>query len=418
VSVQDTITGITQNAVTTNFGLVCDSNFTSPIRFSATLGPFARCNQAPDTVTNDARITTIDTATKQSSIVNLAIQCVEPLDVSKTAQESITQTCVWTVAKSVNPTGINLAVGASANANYQVTLSRVCTPTFHLRGDIQVCNPSQTASATVYSVRDIFNGVNIAVRCFANGADVVFPYVLAKNKCIACNYSQSFDQNENPISGKRWDGPNRAIVNSTSGVQEATAPVDFTNATTTFVGACGNLTDSLQGPLGRFCQTEVTTPRVITYSRVIGPYPTCGPRDVRNVATFTTDEGKSSNGTAVVNVLVLCPTTSTSSSSGPVSTTRQPTTTANPTSTTKAPTTASRTTAAPTTAEVKTTQVQTTALATTKAATTQLYTTKANPPSPATTGDSANADKDLNSGAMIVPSLFAVMAIVLLIAMN
>ncbi len=98
---------------------------------------------------------------------------------------------------------------------------------------------------------------------------------------------------------------NTVTANITNdGSVSATAPIDWSKATTTEIDECTAVSDTFGGSLGTVCAGQ-TTSKSFTYSRMIGPYAACGEYDVPNTASFVTnDTGTTSSASADVLVNV------------------------------------------------------------------------------------------------------------------
>ena len=211
------------------------------------------------------------------------------LEVSKTAQTSLTRTWQWTIDKSVSPDQWDLFTGDSGTSDYIVTVTKTgfVDSNWAVNGTITIHNPSSTASATITGVTDtITGGINATVNC-----GVTFPYVLAANSTLNCTYSASLP-----------DGTNRtntatATTSGAIGGGSGTAAVDFSTATVTEVNPSINVTDTFAGSLGSFSNSGSTS-----YTRIFDCDEDEGTHN--NTATIV-ETGQSDSASVTVNCYQL-----------------------------------------------------------------------------------------------------------------
>jgi len=155
------------------------------------------------------------------------------LDVTKDAHTSYTRTYDWDITKTPNADYVGF-VGDSFPHEYTITVKRTghTDSDWAVNGTITIEN-NTPFDATITGVSDVVStGMAASVDC-----GVTFPYTLAAGGTLACTYSADLPD----ASGRT----NTATV-TTSGVVgggEATADVDFSNATITEVNAEVNVTD-------------------------------------------------------------------------------------------------------------------------------------------------------------------------------
>jgi hypothetical protein len=80
---------------------------------------------------------------------------------------------------------------------------------------------------------------------------------------------------------------------------------DFGAATVEEVDECVEVTDSMAGTLGTVCAAD--GPRTFTYTKSVGPFPTCGTHTVSNTASYRgADSGATGSASAGAEVNVPC----------------------------------------------------------------------------------------------------------------
>ncbi len=109
---------------------------------------------------------------------------------------------------------------------------------------------------------------------------------------LVCTYSSSL-----PNADART---NTATATAYGVTYTADAAITF-GEPTNVIDECVTVTDSLQGVLGTACANE--SPKTWTYNRTVGPYATCGDFNVRNTASFVTND-TGATGSDNWNVLV------------------------------------------------------------------------------------------------------------------
>lgn len=237
--------------------------------------------------------------TNQSDSAFVTVNCYA-LSVSKTAATHLTRTTGWAVGKTADQSNLTLATGESFPVNYTVTINTTGTTDsdWEVSGTIAVENPAPMA-ATINGVSDIVTGsVTPSVSCGVN-----FPYSLPAGETLNCTYSGSL-----PDGAARTNTATVTLANSPSGTTDftGTAGVNFSSPTITEKDICVSVSDSLAGALGLVC-TNDTLPKTFTYTGTVGPYTVCGPRNINNTATFTTnDNGITGSSTWTLAADVPC----------------------------------------------------------------------------------------------------------------
>ena len=218
------------------------------------------------------------------------------VEVTKTAETSLTRTWTWDVEKSADQTELTLSAGQSYVVNYVVTADATAVDSdFAVSGTIMVTNPDPELAAVVESVSDVVSpDIAASVDCGAT-----FPVTLDPGDSLTCSYSTAL-----PDAATRV---NTATVTTSGPVGDGsgTAVVDFATATITEVDECADVDDTLAGALGTACGADV--PVTFAYPMQIGPFAECGEHTVVNTATTTAqDTGVTSSATWTVTVDVPC----------------------------------------------------------------------------------------------------------------
>jgi hypothetical protein len=190
----------------------------------------------------------------QSDDASVTVNCYG-LQVSKTAQTSLTRTYEWTINKSANPATLNLFTGDSGTSTYTVSVTRTghTDSSWAVSGTITVHNLSPIAAA-INSVADIVPG---SIGEASLSCDVTFPYTLAAGGTLSCTYSASL-----PDGSTRTNTATATLQNysydyhgnpTKAGTTDffGSASVDFANAKVTEVNPLIHVTDT-NGPSWTF----------------------------------------------------------------------------------------------------------------------------------------------------------------------
>jgi hypothetical protein len=218
------------------------------------------------------------------------------LKVEKTANTSFTRTYHWTIEKSADYSTLTLSTGQVVVVTYEVIVDATYTDSdWAVNGRIDFYNPT-LLNATIESVSDVITPGNIS----PNLSCPDFPYTLPPGWITGCDYSASLTDGEARL--------NTATVTTSGDVPGGsdTADVIFDDPTTV-VDECIVVTDSYGGNLGTVCVGDEELPKTFTYTRQVGPYATCGTDQVKNTASFVTnDTGAGGSSSWTVDVDVPC----------------------------------------------------------------------------------------------------------------
>jgi hypothetical protein len=260
-------------------GFACASDPNDPLpktfSYSLQVGPYADPGQY--TFTNVASFVGNAATGSDSWKVTVSVPgATQPLKVTKTAETSFTRTWNWTIDKSADRSQVTLATGQAIPVNYQVTVDATTSDSdWMVEGKITIYNPNPDTAATITGVADEISGPgNVAV---VLNCGVTFPYQLAGNGTLECDYSASL-----PDGAERV---NTATVTTSGDVPGGTdtADIQFGNPTRG-VDPSIFVRDDLAGDLGTVIAPDA--PKTFSYSLEVGPYTAYGQYTFTNVASF------------------------------------------------------------------------------------------------------------------------------------
>jgi hypothetical protein len=216
--------------------------------------------------------------------------------VKKTAETIWQRVWNWKIEKSADQSSLTLAVGQQYTVNYMVTVDANKTDSgFMVSGEISFKNDTG-GPITVTSITDtVSDGIVLPVVC----PDFSLPKTYQNGYASApCTYSGWLPNG--------LDRVNTATVTLEDGRSfTGTANVVFSDTPQTETDKCINVSDSLYGSLGTVCAGDA--PKTFTYSMTVGPYEACGNYQVKNIATFTTNDTKTTGSDDwTVDVKVPC----------------------------------------------------------------------------------------------------------------
>jgi hypothetical protein len=123
---------------------------------------------------------------------------------------------------------------------------------------------------------------------------------------LVCSYSADL-----PDATTRLNTATATLQNTPSGTTDfsGSASLNFAYAAMNKIDECIDVTDTYAGALGTVCYGVDVLPKTYTYSRVVGPYDTCGLYTVDNTAAFlTNDTGSTGSADWTVDINVPCST--------------------------------------------------------------------------------------------------------------
>lgn len=207
------------------------------------------------------------------------------VDVGKTAEPSFTRTYTWSIDKSVEPAHLDLFVGGSGAANYEVTVNRTETDSnWAVDGVITIRNPAPMA-AMITGVSDMMEGaVTTEVSC------PVLPTTLPAGGRLVCTYHA--DLPNEPVSVLL----NTAKVTTEGpvGGAEGTASVDFATAT---MNQAGYSTVHVNDTNGASWLAEGSATWTYPHAFNCGPEPGALPKHVNTATIVETQQPASTEVT-------------------------------------------------------------------------------------------------------------------------
>jgi len=266
--------------------------------FAGDLGEFSASDSATydrtfecgaDAGQHDNTATIVETG--QFDDASVTVTCYD-LSVTKTADESRTRTFEWEIDKSVNPDTWDLFDGDSGTSEYTVDITQTgfTDSAWHVEGDITIHNNHPTLAADLTAVTDAISGFGAAtVECpsltVPAAGDLVCTYEAdLPDGDTRTNTATATQQNYD------YDSDGIGTADGTTDYQ-GTAQIDFSEAVTTDVNDCVNVSDTHAGDLGEFCDSDSTT-----YERTFD----CDADEGTHDNTATIDETGQSDDASVV----------------------------------------------------------------------------------------------------------------------
>jgi hypothetical protein len=237
-----------------------------------------------------------------SDDADVTINCVA-LAVTKTAVPAFSRNYSWAIAKSVNPTTIDMFRGDSRVATYTVTATRTTQDNLYsVSGNITVSNPS-TIALEVTSLTDALDGpIAGTVACVGGNPTAGAPKTIAAGGTLVCPYTATVPNSDSRTNTATAIGriPSTANTKSFSG----TAAVNFAGVTPSVTGyASVTVNDAYNGgaptTLGTASNEGANTftyPRTFTCDADAGTKP--------NTATIV-QTGQTANASVTVTCRVL-----------------------------------------------------------------------------------------------------------------
>jgi hypothetical protein len=193
------------------------------------------------------------TAADQWPRLIVTYEIAAPLQVSKDADPAITETITWEIGKLVEPEEWHLFTGDTGTSEYTIDVTKRVVTVHSVSGDIVITNPStNTVPANIQNVTDeVSGGVGLATVSCPGG----LPQSLAIGATLTCSYGPLGLPDGSPRT-------NSATVTATGTVDggEDSALVNFAGVEATVDGFANvNVTDSFEGDLGSFNETDSVT---------------------------------------------------------------------------------------------------------------------------------------------------------------
>lgn len=274
----------------------------SPFTFTRTY----TCDGDEGEYSNVARVDITNPPDDPTATASLTVDCLD-ITVTKTSDESRTDTFHWLIDKSVTPASWELFKNDQGTSDYTITVTPdgVTQDAHNVSGVITVTGDPNAPVYIQHQVTDAIEpgGLTPTVTdCQDNGSDVVtpliVPYTLEAGHVLTCDYSQAL-----PNSDSRTNTASVVARPTPSGADKTftgSAPVDFSGAVLTEVDKSPILDDSYSGGPQDVVITNLLSPTTFTYSRTFGCDGDAGTHE--NTATLSTTPPLSDDA----SVSVLC----------------------------------------------------------------------------------------------------------------
>jgi hypothetical protein len=249
------------------------------------------CDGDEGTFSNTARVNITNPPVDPTATATLTVDCLD-VTVTKTADESRTDTYNWLIDKSVTPASWELFKGDQGTSAYTVTVTpNGVTPSGHsVSGVITVTGDP---NAPVYIQQHITDAISpggftpAVTDCEDDGADVttplVVPYTLLAGHVLTCDYTQALPNSDTRTNTAEVVAkPTSSGTNKTFTGQE---PVDFSGVTLTEVNKTVHVDDSYSGGPQDALVSDLVNPTVFNYDRTFACDADDGTHD--NTATIT-----------------------------------------------------------------------------------------------------------------------------------
>ncbi len=242
-------------------------------------------------VTNAASID----ETGASDTATVTVNCYAPV-VSKTADGTFDRDWTWEIDKTGDQTNLELAVGQQFLVNYSVTVTATSADSdYEVTGNIYVENPTGSPGSMAVDVADKIGTIDAVIDCGGGPGDTTLS--VATGVTAYCTYFVDF--------GDTMPSETTNTATVTFNSIDFTATDDFGFSLDEETDECIDLTDSQYGNLGTVCADE--SPKTITYSMYVGPYPVCATYEFRNIASFVTnDTGATGQDDWIVYIDIPC----------------------------------------------------------------------------------------------------------------
>lgn len=226
------------------------------------------------------------------------------LNVSKTADPSLTRKYSWSIDKTGDQTSMTLSRGQTSSVNYTVALTAsYADSSWRSGGKISIHNPAPIP-AEIVDVSDILSpDVPLELQ------GLTLPLTIPGGGSVEFNYACALPDNSGRINTATIELQNHDYnfdnTSAPSGTTSftASAAIDFSSAEITEIDRTVTVTDNKYGPLGTITYSNAITP--YNYSLPIGPYAQIGNYSFTNTASFVTGDTHtqgSDSWTVTINV--------------------------------------------------------------------------------------------------------------------
>ena len=269
------------------------------------------CDEDEGSRDNTASFVTNDTPLTGSDDASVAVNCYD-LDVTKTADEFYTRYYTWMIDKVVdNPGPITIPPGGSVVLNYTVSVDvwSVIDNDWQVTGNIVIANSHPTRNANLTQVLDNAGGITGLVSCPV--------FVVPANSSLTCTYDTGLQDgpDANPFGPTNTAIATQQLYNFASDGSasadgtldyQGTWPIDFSQASISYVDEAIDVDDSYAGFLGTVYATD-TLPASFNYQRTVtADIIFCGSFTVENTADFVTIDTQAT-GDDSVSVVIEVP---------------------------------------------------------------------------------------------------------------
>jgi hypothetical protein len=175
------------------------------------------------------------------------------LEISKTAETSLTRTYQWSITKVATPNSHDLYAGETGTSTYTVRVEKTVLgdSNWKVKGTVTIHNPSAAQEVMITGITDKIEksgspDIPVTVTaCKIGDTPVTVPFPLAAGKTVTCSYETTLPDGSLRTNRVTVTG----TVASTSPVDaavggSATAPVNFSNAVVTPVNDQITVTDT------------------------------------------------------------------------------------------------------------------------------------------------------------------------------
>jgi hypothetical protein len=223
------------------------------------------------------------------------------LTVSKTAAPSFDRTYTWGITKAVDQALFKLPNGtATANYTVGVTHDNGTDGNWKVKGVITVTNPNNWENITLQSLTDAIDNNGSATCTVDTSGDPSLS--IPKNGSVDFPYTCAYPSSGptaatgHNMATATW---NSAATSTPTGTASGKHDATFGDPTNIIDGSV-SVNDTLHGSLGTVKYTD-PSPTNLTYSNTF-KVPGHGCQSFPNIATFTTDSGKTGSASQTVQV--------------------------------------------------------------------------------------------------------------------
>lgn len=243
--------------------------------------------------------------TGQNDSASVIVNCYA-LAATKTAATTFDRTYKWNINKEADQSSLTLALNQSFLVNYSVVVNMTgyIDSNWAATGTITVTNPAPMDAELTQVTDKLTGNIPASVDCPSQEVPA--------GGSLTCSYTVDLPDGTDRVNTATATQQNYSYdkdgVGTASGTTNYTgsANVVFSSATITKFDQCIDVTDTYMGNLGSVCVTDAL-PKTFAYSRLVGPYATCGDYKVDNIAAFvTSDTNTTGSSSWTIDVNVPC----------------------------------------------------------------------------------------------------------------